>query len=873
MQAPHEGHTPGRAAYQPHAHHVPHSATQNATGSHEHRDAQQKRRHTRFFDAVITVSITALFLGVPLFFTSLTMQGIVFDKQMYFYFWLLVATVAWATKSAMTGELTLRRTPLDYPIIGLIGVMLVSTFFSDDRWHSLWGAFGDPSRGLISVLAAVVAFYLIVTHFSWSRFRWFFGALLLSGSIVVVWTFLGLLGVGFLPASLAASAPLSLIGSLKGLTLFMSAIIPLLVAGIFGLWKEDARVHVAVRYGVSIVLGVVVVLALINIFSLLGYAPLIPLAVGVAFFLVFILAQIVRPHGTLSFIPMVVLVVVAGFLMTQSPGNTIHSPFIREGLVLPPEITVDKAFSWDIAKASLKEHFFFGYGPALYGHAFSLARPESFNNNPLYTLRFLQGEGALFDGVSTVGVLGVIMMMLVFVTFFGVAIYLMTRNQEYNKVYSLGFVSAVIILGIATAMYRVEGSIVLVGVLVAALAWAVLYHESKMPFQTLALSLKASPKFALTLAFISIVLIAGVGMSFFFVGKMFAADVFAGTAVHAREVSEDTINNLTRATRLNGREGNYFTRIGQEFMVLANREALKSEGERDIQKLSAYLQAARAAALQGRTLSPADAAAAEVYAQILENTSYYDPAFLDAADEAYAAAQKLEPSNALYVAKRAEIALRKALLIDKKKEDERKEALAHAKDLFSEAIDKKANLASAYYQRALIKQELGDLDGAIEDMEKAFIASGNANITYAYSLGVLYKTRDKENDAARAELLFRSILGVNDKEVNTHLELATLYERKDKKAAAIAEYKKVLELLPKDGENVAAARENIKKIIARLEQSGVSVEPTQDTAQTPSVTAQPEATAQESSQTTTQEATGPQNAAAQPSPATDTQQQ
>ncbi len=820
-------HAARKSAHGPDASAYMHTSTSlhQKKSSAQSQSARRKTLQMKIFDAIITVSITALFFGVPLFFTSLTMQGIAFDKQIYFYFWILVAVVAWATKSAVTGELTLKRTPLDYPILGLLVVAVVSAYLSADRWHSLWGAFGDPSRGLIAIVASIVAFYIIVTHFTWHRFRVFFGALLLSGAIVVVWTFLGLLGIGFLPDAIAAYAPLSLIGSLRGLGLFISAMIPLFITGIFGLWRDDVEIPSFVRYIGSFLLGSVVLIALIDILSLLSYTPLVALAIGVAFFLIFILAQIVRPHGALSFIPMIVLLVVAGFLMTNSPQNTLSRLFVSDSITLPPDVIVDKSLSWDIAKASMKENFFFGYGPAQYGHAFSMTRPESLNEHPLFTLRFMQGEGALFDGVVTLGVVGVVFMVLVFVTFFGVSIYLITRNQEYNKLYSLGFVSAILILGVAAVMYRIDGGIALFGVLIAAIGWSVLYHESKMSFSTLALSLKASPKFALSLAFISIVLIAGVGMSFFFIGKMFVADVFAGKAVHAQEVTNDTIRYLGRAINLNDREGRYLTRIGQEYMVLANREALKPEDERDLQALRAYLQSAQIAALNARTILPADVVAAETFAQIIENASYYDTNLLDEADEAYRVAQDLEPSNPLYLQKRGEIALRKALLIDAKDEDARNDALAEARDLFGEAIDKKKNLAPAYYQRALIQQALGNIDDAIADMERAFASSNNSDVTYAYNLGVLYKERDGENDAARAELLFRSILGVNDKEINAHLELATLYEQKKEVAAAIAEYKKVLELLPEDGENIQAARENIQSVISRLEQSSVSVAP------------------------------------------------
>src|SRR5687768_10409410 len=40
------------------------------------------------FDGIISVALVALFFGLPIFFTGVTFQGIAFEKQIYFYFWL-----------------------------------------------------------------------------------------------------------------------------------------------------------------------------------------------------------------------------------------------------------------------------------------------------------------------------------------------------------------------------------------------------------------------------------------------------------------------------------------------------------------------------------------------------------------------------------------------------------------------------------------------------------------------------------------------------------------------------------------------------------------------------------------------------------------
>jgi len=153
----------------------------------------------RIFDALITVSLVALFFGLPLFFTGVTFQGISFDKQIYFYFWLLIGVVAWVSKGVTTGEMRIRRTPLDIPLLAFWLFYVAMAFFSVDRWHSFWGFFGDPSRGVVSLTALVFTYYLLMSHFSARRFQLIFWSFLLSGFLVALWSTLALSGFHFLP--------------------------------------------------------------------------------------------------------------------------------------------------------------------------------------------------------------------------------------------------------------------------------------------------------------------------------------------------------------------------------------------------------------------------------------------------------------------------------------------------------------------------------------------------------------------------------------------------------------------------------------------------------------------------------------------------
>ena len=61
--------------------------------------------------------------------------------------------------------------------------------------------------------------------------------------------------------------------------------------------------------------------------------------------------------------------------------------------------------------------------------------------------------------------------------------------------------------------------------------------------------------------------------------------------------------------------------------------------------------------------------------------------------------------------------------------------------------------------------------------------------------------------------MFKQILGVNDKEINTHFNLGLLYEKTNRKSEAIDEYNKVIELLPEGSE---ATKTKLEKMISNI---------------------------------------------------------
>ena len=758
-------------------------------------------------DKVIIFSIFMIFFGVPIFFTGLTMQGIIFEKQIYFYFWVLLALISWVAKGVISGEMKIRRTPLDISILIFLAVYLLATIFSVDRWHSFMGLFGDPSRGFMNAVALFLAYYLIMSNFSLKLFRWAFGAIISSATLVIAWSTLAIFGVNFLPAKIAAYAPLSITGSLSGLGIFLAIVLPIIITAIFKI-SESGLLKIA-KGSLLGLLFVVLISDIVLILALFGFIPWVGLMIGFGFFVIFILSQIVRPNKKFIGVAMVTFFILMAIVMA---GEN----FKLAKISLPVEVYPSYSLSFQIAKESLKDNFFLGSGAASYGHAFSLHKPEVFNQNQLYDIRFYQGTGVVFEALSSIGVLGTLALLLVIISFIGVCIYLLAIKKEKDKVYSLGFVTSAIIFLISASLVKIDGVLIIFGAIISVLALAIIIRESDSEENYFNFSFKASPKYALTLAFIFTVVSMGVVYLFVFVGKIYASDIYAGKSMRiGAENSETAIASLGRAISLNNKESKYYINVGQHYMVLANKEMLKDEKDINKDAIGQYLNQSIVATVEGKNLSPNDVATIEALAQMYENAGMYAEDSSKMIEETYNRGLELEPNNPNFILGLGKAKLNKMALT--KDEEEKKKIANEAKDLFQKAVDKKNNFAPGYYQLAIVQGALGDLDKAIENMSNAAILD-RSNINYFFNLAGLYQQRAKGDDEKIAESIFKEILGVNDKEVNTHFSLGTLYEKKGEKDKALEEYNKVLGLVPAESGEV---KSKIEKMIENLK-NGIS---------------------------------------------------
>jgi len=733
----------------------------------------------------------------------------------------VIGFLGWIVRSIAQEELILKRTALDFFIVTLLALATGSTFFSVDKWHSFWGFFDDPSRGLIGMFALAIFCYLVMGTFNKTRSNIFAIAFFLSSVVVTLWSFLWISQPDFVPVSLWERLSVSLLGSVNNLTVFLAMTIPINLAIFLKISKKISGPAPASRLFLFLVFGNIA-LALFVLAVLSNFIPNWTIVLGGGCFLLFALAGMGGMPKRKLILPMLVFIV----LIVISQLNGLE---LVKKIEITPEIQPSFDNSWEVAKQSLSVKLFLGAGPANFGFSFSKYHHPRFNDSVAYSLRFYQGSNLAFEAISTLGLLGTVALFSLLLSYLGTFFFFLVKAAKQDLIFSIGWFSAFVVFVGAALTTKVGGGLLLFGVISGVIALTSLIKEGGVEPGVHKISLKVSPKYALTFAFLVLTFLVGSVFSLIFVGKIYWADVFAGRLVQASwqendlkekngnsqaDLEEDKlarVKYLKKAINLNPKEGRYWTQLGQEYMNLVNEEYKKGEKNRNLELLAEYLRLAAKNAKKGVDLMPQDVLAVQVLAQIYENAGIYVADSLKLSLEWYEKAAELEPANPDFVLKIGQI--KDAMVETQNDFQEKKKLLKEAREYFEKAIELKKNYSPGYYNLALNYEKLGELDRAIETTQKAIQHEGS-NGTYFYTLARLLQIRGGEKDVSSAREIYEKLAEVNPNDMNVHLGLALAYEYFDEFEKAAQKYDLLLGMVDQieDEKEQEAVRRKIEEL-------------------------------------------------------------
>ncbi len=780
------------------------------------------KNSTKGLDFIITGVLFLIFAIVPVFFTGLALQGIGFEKMILFYFLVLIGVVAWVTKGVILGELKLKRTPLDLPIAIFLLITSISTLLSIDTRDSFIGAYGQTAKGLSAFFIFALFYYLLVNNITKARIKIFFSALLFSSSLIALFSLLQLFGNFVLPMDFTKRESFNPMGTLTALTMFLVTVLPLFVISvskfedIFNLNKKLALV-------LKVVLGLASVTIVTVLFVLNGFTFWPAALVGLVIILMFFLSKIIKISNNNIVFPVAMFLLLIIFMVM---GN-----FRFDGMNLPVEVSLSRGASWDIAKSTLKTDPIFGSGPSTFYYDFAKNKSQAFNNTQLWNVRFEHATGVFFEMLATVGVLGVLSFVVILLTALSIVFISITKTKKDDlSPILLGLFAAYISALIFGTLLSLNSAVILVFAMIGALVVSVAVYTYPEEFKSLNLSFRSSPKYALGLAAVFLTVSAGVVVLFTIGLKMYMADIYAAKA-NIESDQNQKIAYLQKAISLNASGDEYYLSLANAYMGLANRGVIAGADQDAIRD---NLYQAIEASKKATELSPNKAKNNESVALIYENASFYTKGALELAEKYYNEVIRLDPHNPTPYLRIGLVNVARANT--ETDETEKKFYYEEAIKKYDEALAQKGDLASAHYGKAIVYEKMNDIDNSILNLTNANLFATN-NLDYRFELGRLYfnkgvsslsltqsqttqiienetnpdgdenieglslqsnvtnKKVEKNDDLARAEQVFLSILAVNNNHANALYSLAILYQKLDDTEMASQSVKKLLSVL------------------------------------------------------------------------------
>ncbi|MBU2081530.1 hypothetical protein KJ962_02345 [Patescibacteria group bacterium] len=790
----------------------------NARTMEEKKALSKPLINTNVFDVIIGSILMLIFFLCPLFFTGLTAQTVGFEKMTLFYFLVLLGVVVWVTKGVVGGELNFKRTPLDIPILALLVTFIISTILSVNSQISLVGSYENSTKSLIAVIIYILFYYLLVNNIDIKKIKLIFWSLIASASLVAIYSLLQIFGLFVLPFAFTKFANFNPLGTVGGLTTFLTIVLPLFIVSATQL--KEIHPNFKNKIGCNIVKAILIIFSLISLCVLIilnGFTFWPAAIVGSVIVLMFFLSKVVKVTNSNIIIPVVVFALLIIFLVL---GN-----FNIVNLNLPTEVGLSRSISWQIAKSSIVKDPFFGSGPSTFDYSFSHYKNSNFNNTQLWNVRFDSSAGILSELIATIGSLGTLAFILIVLIALSISFISLIKNsaiknnagdlQSILLALFASFVSTIVL----ALLFSLTNSLILISVIIATLTISVSIVTYPEKFQNISLTFRASPKYALALAAIFLTISAGVVILFTMGIKTYLADVYAMKSIKTADLDQK-INYLSKAVQLAPYRDIYYINLANNYMAKANQEAT---GGKNQSIMETALTSAIDNGKKAVEIAPNNVADNEALALIYENASFYTRGAWEWAENLYKKTAVLEPNSPVPYLRMALINMARANAETDK--NEQANYINEAIKKYDEAIAKKNDFDAAYYGKGTAYEKLGKLDDAIEQLKRAVIMT-KSNVNYRFELGRMFfnrgvskpnleqnvvtditKGEDKEGDLSvkpdqaigelvvmnddlkSSEQLLLSIVQIYPNHVNAIYSLALLYKKvgdTDKAKIAVA---------------------------------------------------------------------------------------
>lgn len=679
---------------------------------------------------IIDNAISFILIGVvgltPIFFINQTTEFYEMPKLAL----LVIATVLllglWIFSWILKGKVQITRTPLDIPLLLFLGIVLVSTYFSDSKYQAIYGVFPRVHGSAVAWTTYILLYFVLVSNLkNMLRIRTLLYVLYGSATLVAVISILSFFRV-FLPFDFAQAVNFTPTGSTFSTIALLALLLPLpLISTV----SANKLIPTPVALAISVIFSTAI--------ALIGSIP-----AYVALAIVFIVSFLVtKPHKNAKFrkalplfaTPIAVAALVAVLTMVPFPGNKVQ----ELAASFPREIQLPFSISWKVSASAFRDAPLVGSGPATYLFNFTSYKPLEFNLLDYWNFSFDSAYNEFLQVWGTIGILGLIALIIACLTIANNV----RKNLSVKTVSHDGEVPALIpslaisaLVGIllfaihATTLVSIVATLVVFALLLAS------QRNIRENVMNLSMGLKASTaanrQFDLLPVIVFAVFLVAAAPVLYQTYNTIMADYWHRQALlQANRSGNLTYTYLQRAEALNPFIDLYRIDMAQTNFALANAIAtqkgpteenpqgtLTDQDRRTIQTLlSQSINEGRVAV----ALSPNSARNWEVLASIYRNITGVAQNALTFSLDAYGRAIQRDPLNPAlrisvggiyYQAQNYDLAIR----------------------FFTDAANLKPNNANAYFNLAIALRDKGDLQNAklVADQAVALLSDNRETQDY-----------------------------------------------------------------------------------------------------------------------------------------------
>ncbi|MEO6508770.1 MAG: O-antigen ligase family protein [Patescibacteria group bacterium] len=659
--------------------------------------------------SIIDGAIYIILLGVaalsPMLFFNQTTEFYDMPKLIF----LLVSTLilvgltifSWIVK----GKITITRTPLDIPLIMLLAVVLISTFFSGTKIQAIYGDIPSVHGSAIAWAVYIVLYFITVANLKTvDRIKNFLYVLYGGAAVVAFITLASFFGI-FLPFDFAKTVNFTPTGSSFSTIALLTLLLPLPLISIL---NPNKYLPSGFAIALTILFGITVVLT----GSIASYVILL---------IVFGMTLLASGNNLRNSRVMLLLasVGVIGLTLllayTPFPGNKIQ----QLASAYPKEIQLSFPVSWKVSVSAFRDLPFFGTGPSSYLFNFTSYKPAEFNLLQYWNVSFRDATNEFLQVLGTLGFLGFGSLLLLCIVVIKNSIKLFTHSRNDGSEQSFNHVvhSALAISGVVSIALLAIHASTLVSTIVTLFVLAVLMMSQESIREKeaeVSMGIKAATthgrNFDLLPVVIFIAFLIGGTVLLAKTKTAVTADYFHRAALsQANKNGTLTYQYLQKAETLNPLIDLYRVDMAQTNFALANAIAVQKgptkdnpQGtltDNDKQTIQTLLSQAINEGRASVALNPRSSRNWEVLASIYRNITGVAKNSLTFSLDAYGKAIQRDPLNPTlrftvgglyYSLKNYDLAIR----------------------FFSDAINLKPDYVNAYYNLALAYREKNDVQSA-----------------------------------------------------------------------------------------------------------------------------------------------------------------